>query len=526
VDNTVVSDTARLLAENRMLRGRIAELESAHAAVTTDRDALRAEVGSLTERLERMHYRVEQMSRRIFGSSSERHHPGQQTIGFPDQPVLATDATPASTPETADAPRHKRRTGTTRTGRRKLPAHLEVIEDPVTVPESERLGPDGQPLPMIGRRVTDQLDYRAGGFFIRRITRPIYGKPFSAAADRIIAPLPPAVIVRGQVSDRVLALEVVEKFADHLPLYRQQVRAARLGVHLSRSTMIGHLRRTAAVLEPIWQALGDEVRRHPYLHLDDTPIRQLDPGRGHCATARLWVYRSPEEVVFQFTPTRAGRWPMEFLHDYRGFVVADALAAHNQLFTSGERTEVACWAHARRNFHKLEDDDPIARDLVVRIGRLYDVERIARAWPAWQRADLRRREAVPIITALRQHLATIHGPTGALANAIGYVVDQWTALNRYLEHGFLPIDNNAAERAIRPVALGRKNYLFVGSTDGERWAAIFYSLMENCRIQKLDPYRYLVDIFAAIHAGQRDYHALTPRAWAHVHRPVIAAPGA
>lgn len=517
-------ELADLRAANRLLRGQLAERDQETHDLRQENEELRAKADALLARIERL-------SRRIYGWSSERHHPGQQTIDL-GQPALATDPTgtvptaPASSSGSPSAaattalPTHSRplrqpRTPGSHPGRRRLPDNAEVIETDLAVPESERLDEHGQPLPFLGWRTSDKWDYRQGSYLIRRFRRAIYGRPFSEAQNRIVAAMPTCLIPRGQMTDAALIHTVIEKFADHLPLYRQVLRAGRSGVHLSRSTLVSHVTAVAGAMEPIVAAIASTVRCAPFIHLDDTPVRVLDPGRGHAATGRIWVYRATDASVFRFTPTREGRHPAEFLGGYRGFIVADAYAGHERLYGPGKATHIACWAHVRRKFYEIRDRYPLARSLVEDIQRLYQIEEDLRSAPVPDRRPVRQERSRPIITRIGQRLETAYQtrlPESDLGKAIFYAHERWSALTPYLDHGMLPIDNNPAENALRPWAIGRKNWLFLGSHAGGERAATIATIIENCRMQGIDPYGYLCHTVAALHAGRTDYAALTPQA--------------
>jgi transposase len=400
-------------------------------------------------------------------------------------------------------------------GRRRPPADAEVVELELPVPEAERLDEQGQPLPFLGWRTSDKWDYRPGSYLIRRFKRAIHGKPFSAAEDRVVASLPTMLIPRGAMTDAAVIHTVVEKFADHLPLYRQGARAERCGFPLARGTMVNHVTAVADAMGPIIAVLSDQVRQSSYIHLDDTPVRMLDPGRGRTATTRIWVFRSPTATVFRFSTTRAGRHPGDFLGDYRGHIVADAYAGHEQLYGIDQAAHAACWAHARRTFSDIKHHAPLALEMMEEIQRLYDIEAAARHLTDADRQRRRHERSRPIVDRITQRLdqaAANTLPASALGIAINYARQRWPQLRRFLDHGFLPIDNNPAENALRPWAIGRKNWLFFGSPAGGERAAAIGTIIENCRQQHLDPYRYLCDTIAALHTGTTDYAALTPRA--------------
>jgi hypothetical protein len=318
-----------------------------------------------------------------------------------------------------------------------------------------------------------------------------------------------------------LAIQVlISKYADHLPLYRQSQIYARQDVQLPRSTLCGWVAQVCDRLKLIWNAIGDEVRSARFLHLDDTPINVL--ARGKCLIGRLWTYGIADCVHLRFSPSRAGRWPYEFLRGYRGYVVADAYAGHDALYVDGMRTAIGCWAHIRRKFEEIHELDPDALDMLRRINALFRIESSLREIGADEETvrACRVRVAVPILQAMRPRLDDIAlrtTPQSPLGKAVAYAIGQWEACTRYADTGFLPMDNNLAERSLRAVAVGRKNYMFLGSGEdgGGDWAAIAYSIIGSCKLNGLDPYRYLLDVAPLItDRAFTDHASITPRTWA------------
>jgi len=536
---------AELRAENRRLRTVAMEAEQVAHDLRQERDEALMKL-SVLER------RIEQMRKRIYGWSSERHHPGQQNIDLgiaQELPAVSLETTPTSssssspatqaaqevTESPADPPAApaakgasvgKRPQAGRHPGRRSLPLDSEVVIEEVTIPEHERLDEHGQPLPLLGYRTSDKWDYRRGAYLIRRYRRAIYGRPFSDSQDRIVAQAPACLIPQGKMTDAALIHTVVEKFADHLPLYRQQQRAWRTGIYLSRSTLVTHVTAVAAAVRPIYDVLSAQIRAARYLHLDDTPVKVMDPGRGHTATARIWVYRSEQEAVFQYTETREGRHPALFLGPYRGAIVADAYAGHERLYGLDLATAVGCWAHVRRKFYELLEQEPFARSMVEQIQLLYLIEDdLMAVGDEDTRREVRQRRTAPFLTQMRARLDHAYAavlPASALGRAIAYALKRWDALTVYADSGFLPIDNNPAENALRPWAIGRKNWLFFGSSTGGERAAVVATMIENCRQQGLDPHAYLLDTVGMLQKGCTDYASLTPRVYAQKSDQAIA----
>jgi transposase len=387
-----------------------------------------------------------------------------------------------------------------RAGRQALPAHLPRIEHRHE-PESCTCGACGQALSLIGEDVSEQLDVEPAKFFVHRHIRPQYA--CRACETVTAAPIPPAVIDGGLAAVGLLAWVVVGKFMDHLPLYRLEGIAARSGVPLARSTLAEWVGRLGVALAPLAQRLAERLRQGAILHADETPVRQLDPGSGSTHRAYLWAYRSnaldtgPPIVVFDYQTSRSGEHARNFLAGWQGSLMVDDFGGYKALFAAGV-TELACMAHARRKFFELNQAQPnaVAQEALVRIAALYEIERRGREMSSDERTTLRSREAAPRLESLHAwlkatRLTVAHG--GGTAKAIDYSLKRWPALARYATDGALPIDNNPVENAIRPVCLGKKNWLFVGSERAGQRAAAIQSLLATAMLNGLDPAAWLRD---------------------------------
>lgn len=330
------------------------------------------------------------------------------------------------------------------------------------------------------------------------------------------APMPSLPIESGRPGPGLLAHVLISKYADHLPLYRQSEIYGREGVDLDRSTLADWVGAASALLMPLAEAASAHVTAGKALHADDTPVPVLAPGTGKIATGRLWVYvmderphasQAPPAVIYRYTPDRRGEHCRAHLKGFSGHLHADGYAGFNELYAARDGalaiTEVACWAHVRRKFFDIHKAtaSPMALEALTRIGDLYDVEVASRGKPPDERRRTRQEQALPHLAALRRWLdATLLKLSGKseLARAIRYALSRWDALLRYVGDGRLEIDNNPAERAMRPLALGRKNWLFAGSATGGERAAVLYTLIETAKLNGLDQQAYLRDVLAVI----------------------------
>ncbi len=406
---------------------------------------------------------------------------------------------------------------------RTLPAHLPR-ETRHYRPETSASHSDtaGQPcgctacggrLRQIGQDISEQLEYVPARFKVIRHVRPKLACVSCQTIFQAAAPSRP--IARGVAGPGLLAHVLVSKYCDHTPLYRQSGIYARSGVNIDRSTMAGWVDQGDALLDPLVAALGRYALAGAKVHADDTPVKVLDPGRGRTKTGRLWVYvrddrpaasTDPPAVWFQYSPDRKGEHPQRHLNSFRGILQADAYGGWGKLYEKGHIREAACWAHARRPFWDLHlslgrAPGTVAEQALQRIAALYKIEADLRGQVPEERRQQRQARAGPLLKELHAWLSAMVGRVSAkseLAAAIGYSLTRWQALTRYLEDGRIEIDNNAAERALRGVSLGRKNYLFMGSDAGGARAAAIYSLVETAKLNGLDPEAYLREVLTRI----------------------------
>jgi transposase len=393
--------------------------------------------------------------------------------------------------------------------RKPLPESLPR-ETEIHMPEEQACPDCGGTLRTLGEDVSETLEYVPARFKVIRHVRP---KLSCGGCDRIVQhPAPSRPIDRGLPGPGLLAHVLVSKYADHLPLYRQAEIYERSGVDLQRSTLAGWVGASCQVMAPLVEALRRYVLDTGKLHGDDTPVPVLAPGQGKTRTGRLWTYvrdgrpagdPAAPAVWFAYSPDRQGEHPRHHLKDFRGTLQADGYAGFNKLYEQGLIQEAACWAHVRRKFFDLHQAhaSPIAKEALERIGRLYAIESEIRGRPPDARRQERESRAQPVVESmhlwLRETLART-SKKSALAVAINYALGRWTALTRYCSDGSLEIDNNAAERALRAVALGRKNYLFAGSDAGGERAAALYGLIGTAKLNGIDPEAYLRYVLSRI----------------------------
>jgi transposase len=389
-----------------------------------------------------------------------------------------------------------------RAGRQPLPDHLPRIEHRHE-PESCQCKQCGSDLVKIGEDVSEQLDVEPAKFFVHRHIRPQYA---CRSCETVMAePVPPAVIDGGMAAPGLLAWITTCKYLDHLPLYRIAQIAAREEVTLSLSTLAEWVGRVGVALQPLVDRLIWHLLQGRVLHADETPVAQLDPGSGKTQRAYLWAYRSndfelgPRIIVFDYQTSRSGKHAQSFLAGWQGHLVVDDYAGYKPLFTLvGNCTELGCWAHARRKFFDLHQANAstVAFEALQRIGELYAVEAEAKSLSTEARQQLRTEKSIPILQSLHDWLLQTRTQTadgGGTAKAIDYTLKRWQSLIRYADSGFLPIDNNPVENTIRPIAIGKKNWLFTGSERAGKRATAIQTLLGTAKLNGLNPAQWLAD---------------------------------
>jgi transposase len=492
---------------DQMLAAREQELRRLQAEVETHRQTLSEqadELRSRSERIEHLKLMVAKYRHMIFGAKSEKIliQLGQLELELEEHETAQAEA------EAFAERMSPEKQPKTRPERKPLAEHLERVV--VTHAPAADCCPDcGGQLRHFGEDVSEQLEYMPESFKVIRHVRPKFS---CRGCDRVVeAPAPSRPIERGLAGPGLLAHVIMSKFADHLPLYRQSDIYARQGIDISRSTLAGWVGGASDLLEPLVDAIQKHVLAGRKLHADDTPIPVLAPGNGKTKTGRLWTYvrddrpageETSPAVWFAYSPDRKGERPRMHLKNFRGALQADAYAGFHHLY--GEHIyEAACWAHARRKFYDIHvvHASPTTTEALARIGALYAIEDEIRGKPADLRLDIRQTRARPLLDQLRswmeKALRTLSSKSET-AGAIRYALSRWRALIRYTEDGLLEIDNSAAERALRPVALGRKNFLFAGSDCGGQRAAAMYSLIGSAKLNGLDPELYLRTVLARI----------------------------
>ena len=492
-------------------------------------------IASLTAKLAKLEHYLEQLVRARYGPRSEQLDPNQLTLF--DTTAADEKKASLSSQHSVVVKEHQRRGG----GRQELPEHLErkVIEHDLA--ESEKQCPGcGHQRARIGCEESEQLEYEPAVLYVlvhRRWKYACRGCQEHVA----VAPAAEKPIEKGLPGPGLLAALVTGKYSDHLPLYRLEDVFFRSGVELARSTLGRWALATADLLRPLYERMIQEVLQSRVIHTDDTPMPTLDPELDHTRTARLWVYvgdwRHPF-TVYDYTTSRKRDGPQQFLAGYAGYLAADAYGGYDGIYAAGSVKQVLCWAHARRKFYEARTVQPDeAHAALAFMARLYAVEdelsslrytisqssdlvQVTRKWHR-ERRRVRQAQSLPILREFHTWLEAAQSrvlPKSPVGQAIGYVLPRWQGLTRYCEDGCLAIDNNLSERMIRPCAIGRKNYLFFGSDDGGRAAAVLYSILASAKANQVEPFAYVRDVVEGFSKNaEPDLTRLLPGAWLAAH---------
>src|SRR6516225_11377885 len=472
----IVAQHEQLLSKDEQLASRDSEIEQLKLLIAK---LQRMQFGRKSEKLERQ---IEQLELRLGELEASR----ARDLA----PMESTAASPVARP-----------------ARRPLPAHLPR-EVRTYTPQQKDCPDCGREMKQLGEDVSEMLEYVPEHF---KVIRHVRSKRVCLRCDRIVQAMAPSrPIERGIAGPGLLAHVLVSKYCDHLPLYRQSEIYARAGVPLERSTLAEWVGGCSRLMKPLVEVLRRHVMSAAKLHGDDIPVPVLAPGLGKTKTGRLWTYVRderpagdpvPPAVWFCYTPDRKGEHPRAHLSTFQGTLQADGYAGFEQLYASGKIQEAACWAHVRRKFYDLQEahQSPVAIEALERIAGLYAVENDIRGRAPEERREIRKARSRPQLESLKQWLEETLGKLSRKSDtalAVRYALGRWEALLRYCNDGRLEIDNNAAERALRVVARGRKNFLFAGSDGGGESAAALYSLIGTAKLNGIDPQRYLRNVLS------------------------------
>ena len=499
----------------------------------------------LTQKLEDQKLQIRNLEKIVFGSKSEKRpsasNPNQMSLNGCEV-LNTTDAEIDKQVEDAktieeDKPKRKR-------GRKAIPRTLKEEVLIIEAPEELKKDADGEDLSLVGYETSEKLHIQPAKFVRLIIKREKYGYKDTRDVVNVVKPAP-AIIPKGKFTDSLVQEIVFQKYFMALPLYRQALEYNTMGALIAKSTMCDTVKALANFYQPIYEALKAEVFSQIFIHIDETPINTKVTLENRFKKGYYWVYRNRDTCYFHFGKGRSAR-EIETVFDFStgpppddetffdndkkqwlGYVMTDDYSGYSKAQKDGviRGKRLACWAHVRRKFIEIEDISSVGKEVVTAINQVYKVEREIKKASKKQRLNpkdlieytysIRQEKSKPLIDAvfniINDGKFELLPPKSPTWKAIRYAKRLEVYLKTYLENGELPIDNNAAERSIRPLVIGRKNYLFLGSEDGGKWAAVCYSLMESCRLLNIDPRDYLIKSTQAIHDGRTDYTNLTPK---------------
>lgn len=461
--------------------------------------------------LEKLQLQLDQLLRTLYGKKSEKQTKPKKESGN-DSPPGTGQRSRKKSSNRAKSPR--------------IPESLPKQERHYELPEKEQVcnACNSQLSPM-GKKVTEQIEYIPGHLINLRHIRHQYVCRTPGCNCIKIATMPNQPIEKGLPGPGLLAEVLTSKYQDSLPLYRQMLRFKRLGYSCSDNTLGDWVKECAFLLQPVVELMQTTLFAAKKIHTDDTVVPVLQKGKNTTRNGRLWVYLTEKAgtnpiCIYQYSPTRSGKIPLRFLKEYQGYIQADAYPGYDKVYASGDKVEVACMAHARRKFNdiaKLAKGPSHAQDIVDLMKQLYRVEKNCSQMTDIERYHYRRRFAKPWLWQLKRKAKKLLKqvvPKTPFCEALNYLMNHWFALTRYLAAGYLSIDNNAAERAMRPIAIGRKNWIFAGSDAGAQRAAVIYSIIETCKMNHINTAEYLADVLMRIpNTLNKDLFKLLPFNW-------------
>ena len=492
-------------------------LEAAHAVIAT----LSVKLSQTLRENDLLRQKVDKLCRRLYGQSSEKVSPDQLALAFAQLPQdeVADPASTAPTSEPVDEQSPEVRARRSPTGRKPFPKHLPRKRVVVMPPPEELTCSCGAAKKQITEKVSERLDYVPASAIVVETVRPVF--VCEKCHDGVtVAPVPPQAIEGSSAGSGLLAHIIVSKYADHLPLNRLERIFARQGIELARSTMCGQLALGEESLVPLGEEIVRRLRAGPYLQFDDTSVLVQAEEDRERFYGKMWTYHSPLErlVAFDATETREHQGPLQFLDGFKGYLQGDAYSGNLTLRKKSPVLMVGCLAHLRRYFVTALEKDPRAAHFIAVIKKLYEIEAEARGLPHDQRRALRQQLATPHLRELMRLLRTMEKsvlPKSPLGEALTYLRNQMRFVAQYIRDGRLEIDNNGAERQLRSVAVGRKNWLFAGSMKGLHRAALLYSLIQTAKLAGVEPWAYIKDVLDRLptHPHAR-LGELLPAAWA------------
>jgi transposase len=502
------------------------ELRDFFVAQQAELAAKDAVIEKLGGQLKRLQEQFELMVKRMHGKKSEKLDPNQVLM---EELMLSVEGTTAPVVEVSEKAEEKAQTAKARSkrnGRMPIPEHLKRNIIDLDVPEAEKICPvTKKERPLIGYEQTEKYHYVKETLEVNVYRRAKYGSPIGAEENGVVvADLPECLIPRCMADSSMLAYVAVAKFDDHLPLYRIEKMFMRQGAKISRKTMADWLRHLAEGLQPLEKRIKERILACGVVHHDDTPVKRLDPGMGKTTESRLWVSVSgqgPPLVHFAFTPNRKQQHVLSFFRGYSGAVMCDEYAGYGNMDVGVLQS---CWAHVRRKFHEASQSEPVFGEQVLQaIAKLYAIEKKIMGWEPDIRAQARREDSRKQVQAVFELISSgSFTPASRMNKAVQYALGHRKGLSAYLDNEKLPIDNNPAERAVRRVAIGRKNWLFLGSETGRETAATLMTLLGSCWANKVNAQDYLSDIIAKLPGTTPDQlDALLPDQWITEHPEAV-----